>query len=82
MIPAACSVALPIPSPTPYSYAIPPALADRVVRGARVVVTVRRTEMVGVVLDVGDPPEAQLKPVLLAPEGTEGVVAFASSEEF
>ena len=68
MIPAACSVALPIPSPTPYRYAIPPALADRVVRGARVVVPVRRREMVGIVLDVVDPPDKELKPVLLAPD--------------
>lgn len=68
MIPSACSVALPIPSPRPYSYAIPAALADRVMPGARVVVPVRRREMVGVVLSVGDPPERSLKPVLLAPD--------------
>jgi primosomal protein N' (replication factor Y) len=68
MIPAACSVALPIPSLTPYSYAIPPALADRVTRGARVVVPVRRREMVGIVLEVGDPPDTALKSVLLAPD--------------
>jgi primosomal protein N' (replication factor Y) len=68
MIPRACSVALPIPSLRPYSYAIPTALADRIVPGARVVVPVRRREMVGVVLSVGDPPDRELKPVLLAPD--------------
>jgi primosomal protein N' (replication factor Y) len=68
MIPRACSVALPIPSPKPYSYAIPTALADRVAPGARVVVPVRRREMVGVVLSVGAPPERTLKQVLLAPD--------------
>ena len=73
MIPAACSVALPVPSPKPYSYAIPPALADRIVPGARVVVPVRRREMVGVVLDVGDPPKRELRSVLLAPDARPSV---------
>ncbi len=68
MIPRACSVALPIPSPKPYSYAIPTALADRVVPGARVVVPVQRREMVGVVVETGDPPDRALRPVLLAPD--------------
>ncbi len=73
MIPAACSVALPVPSPKPYSYAIPPALADRIAPGARVVVPVRRREMVGVVLDVGERPERELKSVLLAPDARPSV---------
>ena len=73
MIPSACSVALPIPSPKPYSYAIPTALADRIRPGARVVVPVRRREMVGVVLSVGDAPERSLKPVLLAPDARASV---------
>jgi primosomal protein N' (replication factor Y) len=34
-----------------------------------VVVPVRRSEMVGIVLDVGDAPRHDLKPVLLAPDG-------------
>ncbi len=68
MIPTTCSVALPLPSSQPYTYAIPQGLADRVGRGARVVVPVRSREMVGLVLDVGDEPSAELKPVLLAPD--------------
>jgi len=73
MIPAACSVALPIPSPTPYSYAIPAGLADRIVPGTRVVVPVRRRELVGVVLDVGEAPDRELKPVLLAPDARPAI---------
>jgi len=69
MIPETCSVVLPIPSPKPYTYAIPATLADRVVPGARVVVPVRSRELVGVVLEVGnDEPEESLKAVLLAPD--------------
>jgi primosomal protein N' (replication factor Y) len=68
MIPRACSVALPIPISKPYSYAIPTALADRVAPGARVVVPVRRREMVGIVVAVGDLPDRDVKPVLLAPD--------------
>ena len=68
MIPTTCSVALPLPSSKPYTYAIPPGLADRVQRGARVVVPVRSREMVGLVLDVGDEPTEELKSVLLAPD--------------
>jgi primosomal protein N' (replication factor Y) len=68
MIPTTCSVALPLYSPKPYTYAIPPGLADRVQRGARVVVPVRSREMVGLVLDVGDETAEGLKSVLLAPD--------------
>lgn len=68
MIPSTCSVALPLHSSKPYTYAIPPGLADRVRRGARVVVPVRSREMVGLVLEVGDEPTQDLKPVLLAPD--------------
>ena len=70
----ACSVALPIPSPQPYTYAIPASLADRVVPGMRVVVPLRARELVGIVVDVdvdgvaeGEIP-GELKPVLLAPD--------------
>ncbi|MGD8727396.1 MAG: DEAD/DEAH box helicase, partial [Gemmatimonadales bacterium] len=69
MIPQTCSVALPIPSPNPYTYAVPATLADRVVPGARVVVPVRSRELVGIVLDVGgDTPEGSLKSILLVPD--------------
>ncbi len=68
MIPTACSVALPLPSTNPYTYAVPRSLADRVVRGARVVVPVRSREMVGIVVDVGESDVENPKPVLLAPD--------------
>jgi primosomal protein N' (replication factor Y) len=66
---AACAVALPIPVSQPYRYAVPAALADRVVPGARVVVPVRSREMVGVVVAVGIEPGPDLRPVLLVPDG-------------
>ena len=49
-MPAFAHVALPLPIPTPYTYAIPETLLDRVVPGARVVVPLRRREMVGIVV--------------------------------
>jgi primosomal protein N' (replication factor Y) len=62
-------VALPLPVAVPYSYSIPPTLADRVVTGARVVVPVRRREMVGIVVGVDErAPEVAAKPVLAAPD--------------
>ncbi len=70
MIPTTCSVALPVPSPKPYTYAVPRSLADRVARGARVVVPVRTRELVGVVVDVGDGTTEELRDVLLAPDPT------------
>ncbi len=71
MIPETCSVALPIPSPQPYVYAVPRGLADRMRPGARVVVPVRSRELVGVVLavDVAE-RRSELRPVLLAPDPT------------
>jgi primosomal protein N' (replication factor Y) len=63
-----CSVALPLPSPHPYRYRIPLALADRVRPGARVVVPVRRGEMVGVVLELEEASTEGLKPIYLAPD--------------
>jgi len=65
-------VALPLPLAQPYTYRIPESLADRVVPGARVVVPVRRSEMVGIVTAVAseapDLPPAQLKDILAAPD--------------
>ena len=43
-------VALPLPLFEPYTYSIPESIADRVVPGARVVVPVRRRELVGIVV--------------------------------
>ncbi|MDH5197822.1 MAG: primosomal protein N' [Gemmatimonadota bacterium] len=68
VIPAACRVALPLPASQPYWYQLPPALADRVQPGARVVVPVRAREMVGIVTERGTAPVTDLKPVLLAPD--------------
>ena len=65
-LPSSCRVALPLPAPQPYTYAIPPELADRVVPGTRVVVPVRGREMVGLVTALADEPLPDLKPVLLA----------------
>ena len=51
-------VALPLPLATPYTYRIPDTLGDRVVPGTRVVVPVRRRELIGiaVAVDVTAPP--------------------------
>ncbi len=69
MPPLFAHVALPLPVPTPYSYAISEALADRVVPGARVVVPVRRREMVGIVVAVDDQaPAMAAREVLAAPD--------------
>jgi len=65
-------VALPLPLAQPYTYRIPETLADRAVPGARVVVPVRRQEMVGIVTaTLGDPPDLpsqQLRDILAAPD--------------
>jgi primosomal protein N' (replication factor Y) len=50
------AVALPLPVAEPYRYRIPPALADRALPGARVVVPVRQQEMLGIVTAVDVPP--------------------------
>ncbi len=51
-------VALPLPVFEPYTYAVPATLADRVTPGARVVVPLRRRDMLGIVtaVDAGAPP--------------------------
>ncbi|MBM4188632.1 MAG: primosomal protein N' [Gemmatimonadetes bacterium] len=62
-------VALPLPIAAPYSYAVPDDLADRIVPGSRVVVQVRRQELVGVVMAVDDSaPAHPAKPVLAVPD--------------
>lgn len=68
MIATRCQVALPIPVPRPYHYAVPPALADLVEPGARVVVPMRSRTAIGVVLAVDEGVTADLKPVLLCPD--------------
>src|SRR4051794_37331082 len=62
-------VALPLPLATPYTYRIPEALGDRVALGARVVVPVRRRELIGVVVGLeSEAPSQQLKEILAVPD--------------
>ena len=62
-------VALPLPLATPYTYRISETLGDRVVPGARVVVPVRRRELIGLVVAVDTPPPAAAaKEVLAVPD--------------
>jgi len=62
-------VALPLPLATPYTYRIPETLGDRVVPGARVVVPVRRRELIGLVVAVDTaPPAVAAKDVLALPD--------------
>ncbi|HEY5940071.1 MAG TPA: primosomal protein N', partial [Gemmatimonadales bacterium] len=62
-------VALPLPLATPYTYRIPETLGDRVVPGARVVVPVRRRELIGLVVAVeAPPPDASARDVLAVPD--------------
>ncbi len=68
-MPAFAHVALPLPVATPYTYRIPEALGDRVVAGARVVVPLRRRELVGIVTEVGvDEPAVEARDLLAAPD--------------
>ena len=62
-------VALPLPLAEPYRYRIPATLADRALPGARVVVPVRREELIGIVtaVDVAPPPTAA-RDILAAPD--------------
>ncbi|MEA2722424.1 MAG: hypothetical protein QOH59_195 [Gemmatimonadales bacterium] len=62
-------VAFPLPLANPYTYRIPETLGDRVVPGARVVVPVRRRELIGLVVAVNaPPPEASARDVLAVPD--------------
>ncbi|MGD2134908.1 MAG: hypothetical protein PVF27_02060, partial [Gemmatimonadales bacterium] len=61
-------MALPLPASSPYRYEVPPAMADRIVPGARVIVPVRSRALVGVVVDVDEQPDETLKQVLLTPD--------------
>jgi primosomal protein N' (replication factor Y) len=62
-------VALPLPLTTPYTYHIPETLGDRVVPGARVVVPVRRRELIGLVVSVdAEPPAAVPREILAVPD--------------
>ena len=62
-------VALPLPVATPYTYRIPETLGDRVVPGTRLVVPVRRRELIGLAVAVdADPPAADARDVLAVPD--------------
>src|SRR6476620_5829786 len=62
-------VALPLPLASSYTYRIPETLGDRVVAGARVVVPVRRRELIGIVVATDAPaPAAAPRDVLAAPD--------------
>ena len=69
-------VALPLPLASPYTYRIPETLGDRVAPGARVVVPVRRREMIGIVtgLDV-EAPAAKARDILAAPDPEPAIPA-------
>ena len=65
----AAEVVLPLPISRPYAYHIPPALAQRVVPGARVVVPVRRGRAIGIVASVApDDSSRDLKDIVAAPD--------------
>ena len=65
------AVVLPVPVSRPYIYEVPPELADRVIPGARVVVPLRRRNVVGIVTDIGGRQSSTgvaLKPIVAAPD--------------
>jgi primosomal protein N' (replication factor Y) len=62
-------VALPLPVADPYRYRIPESLADRALPGARVVVPVRREEMIGIITAVDvEPPPTAARDLLAVPD--------------
>jgi primosomal protein N' (replication factor Y) len=69
-------VALPLPLASSYTYRIPETLGDRVVPGARVVVPVRKRELIGIAVatEVAG-PTAAARDVLAAPDGETAVPA-------
>jgi len=70
-VPRYAAVVLPVPVNRSYIYAIPEALAPRVVPGARVVVPLRRRSVVGIVTEaISDLPSAdiEIKPITAAPD--------------
>ncbi|HUQ14734.1 MAG TPA: primosomal protein N' [Gemmatimonadales bacterium] len=63
------TVALPLPLVSSYTYRIPETLGDRVAPGARVVVPVRRRELIGIVVESdAAAPEAAARDILAAPD--------------
>ena len=73
---AFAQVALPLAVATPYTYAIPDALADRVVAGARVVVPLRNREEVGIVVAIGvEAPAQAAREILSVPDDRPAIPA-------
>ena len=69
--PRYAAVVLPVPVSRPYIYEVPDALADRAVPGARVVVPLRRRNIIGVVTEVIGHPSSvavDIKPIADAPD--------------
>ena len=65
------AVVLPVPVSRPYIYEVPPELADRVIPGARVVVPLRRRNVVGIVTEVLTPQSTvgvEVKRIVAAPD--------------
>src|SRR5216117_2946922 len=78
--PRYAEVVLPVPVPRTYTYLIPPKLEPRVVPGARVIVPVRRRQVVGVVAAVDAPPPSAAagvaaRPILAAPDAAPAITA-------
>src|SRR5216117_860190 len=76
--PRYAEVVLPVPVPRTYTYLIPPELEPRVVPGARVIVPVRRRQVVGVVAAVDAPPPSAAagvaaRPILAAPDAEPAI---------
>ncbi len=64
------AVVLPVPVSRPYIYEVPAELADRVGRGARVVVPLRRRKVIGIVMEAvaGAAGSLDIKPITAAPD--------------
>ena len=76
-------VALPLPLARPYTYRIPESLGDRVVSGARVVVPVRRRELIGLVVGVeSEAPAHNLKDILAVPDAEPALSPALRSTAF
>lgn len=67
-------VALPLPLAEPYTYRIPEALAARATPGSRVVVPVRRRQVIGIVTAVDvEAPSVEARDILAAPDDEPAV---------
>ncbi|MGI9039959.1 MAG: replication restart helicase PriA, partial [Gemmatimonadales bacterium] len=76
MIGRFAQVALPLPLASSYTYRIPETLGDRIAPGARVVVPVRRRELIGIVVAADVPaPAAAARDILATPDAEPAVPA-------